>query len=511
MPTVRLFFAYTLVLVASLVLGGGTRAGFLSDVAIQLLAIPLLLIALLRLARLPSLHSARGALWLCFAVVLVPAAQLVPLPPEAWTSLPNREAAAEAFRLLGRDLPWMPMSLSPRATWLSALSLLPPVAIFLATLVLGDRERRAASLVLVMVGVVSVFLGLAQVSDGPASSLRFFAITNTGEAVGFFANRNHFAAALYACTVFAAAWAVEAAAPPAPGQAKLDTRWVLAVVAAFTVLVILVAGQAIARSRAGLGLTIVALLGAVALAFRDRRNTSGVTPTRLLFAATALAMMFAAQFMLYRVLERFAEDPLNDARITLAGTTVEAAQLYMPFGSGMGTFVPVYAMQQRPEDAVVDAYANRAHNDFLELWLETGVPGIVLMALFSLWLVRSALRLWRGGEATPGRAADLTLARAGTLVIALIAAHSFVDYPLRTGAMMAILAFACGLLVAPLAGPRAAFHKTAAREEQAKRGAAQPPRGPPRPPPAPRPADEPISQHQVERWGNDIEWPEEWR
>jgi len=61
MPTVRLFFAYTLVLVASLVLGGGTRAGFLSDVAIQLLAIPLLLIALLRLARLPSLHGARGA------------------------------------------------------------------------------------------------------------------------------------------------------------------------------------------------------------------------------------------------------------------------------------------------------------------------------------------------------------------------------------------------------------------------------------------------------------------
>jgi O-antigen ligase len=512
MPTVRLFFAYILVLVASLVLGGGTRPGFLSDVAIQLLAIPLLLMALLRLAQRPSLRGARWALWLCFAVVLVPVAQLVPLPPETWTLLPNREAAAEAFRLLGRDLPWMPLSLSPRATWLSALSLLPPVAIFLATLLLGHRERRAASLVLVIVGVVSVFLGLAQVSEGPASSLRFFSITNSSEAVGFFANRNHFAAGLYGCTLFAAAWVVEAAAPPPPGQARLDTRWVLAVMAGFTALVILVAGQAIARSRAGLGLTIVALLGAVALAFRDRRNTSGVTPTRLLFAATALAMMFAAQFMLYRVLERFAEDPLKDARVTLAGVTAEAAQLYMPFGSGMGTFVPVFAMQQRPEDAVLDAYANRAHNDFLELWLETGVAGLVLMVLFALWLIRNVLKVWRGrGDAAAGTEIDLTMARAGTLVIALIVAHSFVDYPLRTGAMMAILAFACGLLVAPLAAPAAALKRKAARQEQARRGGSPPQQAPPRPLPAPRPADAPISQHQTERWGHDIEWPEEWR
>lgn len=510
MPTVRLYFAHTAVLVFCLLLGGGTRAGFLSDVAIQLLAIPLLLMALLRLAKPPSLKGARGVLWFCLAVVLVPLAQLVPLPPEIWTALPNREAAADAFRLLGRDLPWMPVSISPRATWLSVLSLLPPLAIFLATISLGYRERRASSLVLVVMGVVSVFLGLAQVSEGAASGLRFFTITNTSEAVGFFANRNHFAAALYVCMLFAAAWAVETAAPPAAGQAKLDTRRLLALVAGFTALVILVAGQATARSRAGLGLTIAALLGAVALAFRDRRNASGVTPTRLLLAATALAVMFAAQFALYRVLERFAEDPLKDSRVTLARTTAEAAQLYMPFGSGMGTFVPVYAMRQAPEDAVVDAYANRAHNDFLELWLEAGVAGLVLVAIFALWLIRNALKLWRG-DAAAGNEIDLTMARAGTLAVSLIMAHSFVDYPLRTGAMMAILAFACGLLVAPLSAPSGVFRKEVARAERGRRGIARPQKTPPRPPPAPRPADAPISQHQTERWGRDIEWPDDWR
>ena len=505
MPTDhRLLVVCAAVMVSCLLLGGGTRPGFLSDVVIQLFAIPLLLMALLRLAELPSLKGVRWAMWFCLAVVLVPAGQLIPLPPEVWRALPNRDAAVEAFQLLGRDLPWMPISLSPRATWLSGFSLLPPVAIFLGTVLLGYRERRVLSLFLVVVGILSVFLGLAQVVEGPNSSLRFFTITNPSEAVGFFANRNHFAAALYACTVFAAAWAVEAAAPPQSRRAKLDTRWLLPVIASFTVLVILVAAQAIARSRAGLGLTIAALLGTMALAFWDRRNASGVTPARLLVAATALAAMFAAQFTLYRMLERFADDPLKDSRITLARVTAEAAQLYMPFGSGMGTFVPVYAMHQRPEDAVIDAYANRAHNDFLELWLEAGVAGAGLVVLFAVWLAGRALHLWRRNA--PGSEIDLSIGRAATLVVALIAAHSFVDYPLRTGAVMAIVAFACGLLVAPALG-----ESQISDEERSHRSSRMPQKAPSRPPPAPRPADAPISQHPGERWGRDIEWPEEWR
>ena len=214
--------------------------------------------------------------------------------------------------------------------------------------------------------------------------------------------------------------------------------------------------------------------------------------------------MFAAQFTLYRMLERFADDPLKDGRITLARVTAEAAQLYMPFGSGMGTFVPVYAMHQRPEDALIDAYANRAHNDFLELWLEAGVAGLGLVALFAVWLAGRALKLWRRNA--PGSEIDLSIARAATLVVALIAAHSFVDYPLRTGAVMAIMAFACGLLVAP---PFA--ESRISDQERSRRGSRMPQKAPLRPPPAPRPADAPISQHPTERWGRDIEWPEEWR
>ena len=46
----------------------------------------------------------------------------------------------------------------------------------------------------------------------------------------------------------------------------------------------------------------------------------------------------------------------------------------MPVGAGLGTFVPVYAMFEKPEQVSL-FYVNRAHNDVLELWLETGVAG----------------------------------------------------------------------------------------------------------------------------------------
>jgi O-antigen ligase len=509
-----------LVVVASLLLGGGTRGGFLSDAILQLIAVPLVLASLSRMLDVPLSRQAWGALAFCGAIALVPLIQLIPLPPRIWTALANREPSAAAFELLGREPPWMPISVSPHATWLSALSLLPPMGVFLGTLLLGHRERRWLSLVILAVGVSSVFVGLTQVAQGPESPLRFFEITNPTEAVGFFANRNHFASLLYSLTLFTAGWAVDAALTTGSGprHRRYETPSIMALMAGFTVLVTLVAAQAMARSRAGLGLTILALFGAFALAFADRRSAPGMTSIKLILGATALAVIFAVQFALYRVLERFAADPLADARIPFARNTIEAAKAYMPIGSGMGTFVPVYAMFEKPEDALVNTFANRAHNDLLEVWLETGVVGPVLIALFLMWLARRSLRLWRGAP-KEGRDIDHALARAATIVIALLLAHSLVDYPLRTGGIMALMAFACALLIDPPPGVGGEERvEPVARKRNRSRGARRaveaapadlpwPSSSPGRPtepaPAAPRPADE--------RWGTDIEWPEEWR
>jgi O-antigen ligase len=392
----------------------------------------------------------------------------------------------------------MPVSVSPQETWLCFLALIAPIAIFLATLLLSYRERRWLTLVVLAIGALSVFVGLIQVAQGPNSPLRFFEITNPTEAVGFFANRNHFAALLYVLFLIAAAWAVHAAMAMGNLRAgEFHPGSLIAVIAGFTLLVILLAGEAMARSRAGLTLTIVALFGAFALGFKDRRMGSGVIQNKVLLAAVSLAVIFAVQYALYRILERFNVD--LGGRLDFGKHTIEAAKAYMPIGSGLGSFVPVYALYETAQDTLSNRFANHAHNDILEFWLEAGIFSLALIACFAIWFVFRAVQIWQN---QPGRAGalDWSLARAATLAVALVIAHSFFDYPLRTGAMTAIFAFACGLMINPLViaeeGPSARSERRGQRRKPASRSqmSAQPPH---------------TSLH-TEKLGISVKWPEQW-
>ena len=310
------FYLTAAVLVVSLVLGGGTRSGFLSDFFLQLLTLPVLLYFLWKLGAQPLTRQIKVALTFCLALVALPLLQLVPLPPWLWTRLPNGDASSSAFEITGQAAPWMPISVSPQATLLVLLSLIPPLAVFLGAVQLSYRERRWLSLVLIGFGIVSVFLGLVQVAQGPASGLRFFEFTNPSEAVGFFANRNHFAALIYCVILFAVVWTIPAATDVGTklSEWQFDVASILKAIAAFTILVMLLAGEAMARSRAGLALTIVALFGALALGlsyqtvlslrtdglrerFRMERLLS-LSPTKLLAGAIAVTVIFSLQYAL---------------------------------------------------------------------------------------------------------------------------------------------------------------------------------------------------------------------
>jgi O-antigen ligase len=520
------FCACAITLMCSLVLGGGTRGGFLSDAILELLAIPALLVALTSLVELPAwrTNSRPDVYWVlafCFAIVLLPLIQLVPLPPWLWTRLPGRAEIAKIYDLIGGQTPWLAISVSPYATWLSFLSLLPPMAIFLAGIQLGYRERRGLTLLIIAVGVVSVFLGLLQVAQGEASPLRFFSITNPTEAVGFFANRNHFAALLYTVLLFAAVWAIDIGFKTKSWTdvRSFESATVMAVMAIFVVFIVVLAGEAMARSRAGLALTIVALLAVFVLGFADRRNAPGTGPSKLLLVATILAIILSVQFALYRILGRFATDPVENARIVFAHNTIAAAKWFLPFGSGLGTFVPVYATFERAIDTIPSAYANHAHDDILELWLETGVMGAVLFGLFLVWFGLAAVKLW-WKPPDDLSAFDCTLGRAATVVIALLLAHSLVDYPMRTEAIMAVFAVSCALLIAPLRTAGEGLRDAAEPGHAVRRKSL----GQPAPamsagfsaatPAAPARGTDvaPLRSPQAgERWGDEIDWPEQWR
>jgi O-antigen ligase len=520
------FYASALTIIASLLLGGGTRGGFLSDAILEALAIPALMVSMWSFIGLPwrATGIRRRADWvlvLTFAVALLPLLQLIPLPPRIWTKLSGGEGIETILELGRGQLNWMPMSVSPNSTWLSLLSLIAPLAIFFGMVQLGYQERRRLSLLVIALGVAGAFVGLVQVAQGRASPLRFFALTNDTEAVGFFANRNHFAALLYACLLFSAAWAIDVAFKAGFWRKVRGEHRILVLTAIFMVVVILITTEAMARSRAGLILTIVALVGIFAMAITDRRNASGAAPHKLLLGATALAIVLAVQFGLYRIMDRFTVDPLADARLHYARNTIQAAKTFMPLGAGVGTFVPVYKMFEDPNDTFPNVYANHAHNDILEVWLETGLVGMILLVVFVIWIGVRSVKVWMRPEAN-GSGLDHSLIRAATIVIWILIAHSFVDYPLRTGAMMAIFAFSCALLIAPLATAEDKMAATAERDRiRARRREAQ---NLPNTPvnlssskisSATLTDRTEISDSRLPqpagRWGGDIDWPAEWQ
>lgn len=501
----------------SVVLGGGTRSGYLSDALLQLFSIPPLLIAVSRLAALrrsdpKAFRQTRPGLLFCAAIVLVPLIQLVPLPPVLWTRLPGHAPIAAGYEILGRSPGWLPISVSPDATMLSALALLPPLALFFYVMLLDYRERRLLSLLLVALAVASAFLGLLQISQGASSPLRFFATYNASEAVGFFANKNHLAALLYAALAFAAVFALDlgSGARFARNRPWFEATGLLPVTLSLLVIVVLIAAEAVAHSRAGMALTMACLVGICALAYSRRAHKR--TPAGLILAAVAIAAVLVVQFGLYRILQTFAADPFDDSRFLFLRNTIAAAKTYMPFGAGMGTFVPVYAMFEKSAD-VFPQYINHAHNDFAELWLETGVFGIGLLVAFLLWFVVRAVKIWRG-LAPAGSDLDRSLARAATLVIALLLAHSLLDYPLRTASIMAVFAIACGLLLEPVTvAARGALRTTPPKLVGSVPSAPELPASPAalpwRPPSTTVVTSSPPKPSR--RWGEGVDWPDAWR
>jgi len=140
-----------------------------------------------------------------------------------------------------------------------------------------------------------------------------------------------------------------------------------------------------------------------------------------------------------------------------------------------------------------------------------------LMGAFAAWFASRAIKIWRYA-AVGVNEFDRALARAATIAVALIVTHSFLDYPLRTAAMTAILVFACGLMVETLgADSKAKELRVRTSFDTAAQGAT--PRLMAVSPASPTPlaADqEPATSHNLPRqgpvrWGGDVEWPEVWR
>jgi O-antigen ligase len=418
-----------------LLLGGASAGGIWANALLQLLALPLIASSILVTNSTPLPAPARQLIALGAMMVAVIALQLVPLPPFVWASLPGRTPIAEGFAAVGLEAPWIALSLTPYRTISSALWLLPAIAVLLAVLRLRAFKPTLIAWAITSVAIVSVVIGGLQVAGG--ESWYFYQVTNLGASVGFFANANHLATLLVCTLPFLTALYLRARARGHSVQRNSGLVMLL-VGAVFVVFV----GLAVNRSIAGAGLSL-AVLAASALMIRSERKRKvpmwlvALVPVLVIGGLAAVALSGPMGNSIIGAEARAS----GQTRSASFAKSLDAAAEYFPAGSGIGSFQEVYRSHEDPH-TIERVFMNHVHSDYIELLLETGAPGMLVLFLFLLWWMQRAAALWRAKDRD-------YFALAGSISSAAILAHSFVDYPLRTAAIGAVFALSVALMAEP--------------------------------------------------------------
>lgn len=418
-----------------LVLGGASNGGFAANLVLQLLAL-VLLVAVFWSPREQSLSWAERSLvlLLVLAIVLV-VLQFLPLPLSLWELSGGRAQLLADSASVSAPLAPLLVALAPHEALASAVWMLPALAIGAAMLRWRPWQPEYFAWTLVLVMAASVGLGATQLAGGQQAPTYFYANTNREMTVGFFANANHLASLLLVSLPFLAALARHAARRA--GQRRTGIYLVLGAFA-----LVAVVGIAANGSLAGLGL-LLPVLAASSLILLPSRLVRKVAGLALVVAVGGAAAIVLASEELGLVLgEASAFAP--GGREAIWATTWTAVRDFLPLGSGLGSFAEVYRLYEDP--ALVEAaLINHAHNDYLEVLLELGAGGAVLLAAFLVWWCRRAVRIWRSGAATPF--AWAAMVASGTLLV-----HSFVDYPLRTAGLGSLFLVCCVMMTEWVAG-----------------------------------------------------------
>ena len=225
---------------------------------------------------------------------------------------------------------------------------------------------------------------------------------------GLFANENHFSGLVYAMIPILAYITLQ----------RRRRQGVFLGALALMLLVLFAAG-----SRAGMA--IATTLAVVSALWFLPRQQSGARKLTILAIGVATIVLIAWRFGFDSAIE-------TDLRAVFYKTTWRAIEQHWLAGTGLGTFTLVYPGVERTGQ-IVSVFANHAHDEYLELWLEMGLPSLFLTGWFSILL------FWRYSRSG--------LAEAAFIAILALMLHSLVDYPLRTFGLAIPFAFFSAIIL----------------------------------------------------------------
>ncbi|HSW12632.1 MAG TPA: O-antigen ligase family protein [Solimonas sp.] len=398
----------------------------------------------LRLRHLGTRPLWLGLLWAAWLLWIL--LQTLPLDPafiEAWA--PYRwQQLQDAGQVPGVVLPLLPaLSVDADLTRGQLLLSTAYALLFLLSMLLLRRRRRYKWLLwtLLFGGLVQVVYGSLMVLSGLEYGAWGAKQAYRGYATGTFVNRNHFAGYLELSLAAALGVAIASARHMGSGlDWRQRLRHYLAMLQdgpmfARVCMAFLFAGLILSQSRMG----NVAAIGGLSLAglgyllCRPRRQAALYWLLLLGSVLLVDVLLFGRWFGLEQLAERYAAvQPAVNLRLLVLEDVRAMIPAYAPLGSGLGTFGLAYPQFRSPE---VDWAFDQAHNDYLQFLIETGYPGVLLLATLVLLTVgRALLLIRRRGDALVHGVACAALA-----ALAALGIHSAADFNLQIPANAATL------------------------------------------------------------------------
>jgi O-antigen ligase len=438
------FWMMLMFLVIVFLTGGGSRADIQSLVILRPIAVVFLTIALLGLGQ-NNIRDNRFLFWVAGAIVVLVSIQLVPLPPSLWQSFPGRGIVIEADRAAGLGSIWRPITLVPDGTWNALYSLVIPLTalVFLAQM---DRDSRFRMLPYVIgVGLISGLIGVLQAIGPSDGVLYLYDVTTNGSAVGLFANRNH--QAVFLATLFPMLAVYASSGVRSQEESRLRL-WLSGCAVLVLIPLLLVTGSRAGIIAGAIGLaSIPALYRKPNVALPRKRKVGRLDPTYLI-ATIGILLLGAFTWLAARAqaFERLlSSDSLEELRFQIFGSLVTMTAKYFPLGSGFGSFVEVYQIDE-PRQLLDMTYLNHAHNDWVETVMSGGILGALLLTVVVVVWARKSIQAFR----TPlNEQRETTFSRLGLVIILMMGLASIADYPLRVPSLSFIFVIAAFWASAP--------------------------------------------------------------
>jgi O-antigen ligase len=375
--------------------------------------------------------------------------QLVPLP-EPLVRLLRLDNSISNANLPGSEHHFFSrLSIAPYNTRIHLILLVCCAVTFFFARMLGqDRERRRRLVTwLVALGTFEALYGLVQYLTGWQRIFGYVKKYNLEEATGTYINRNHFAGFLEMAIPFGVALVLyENAKLPRKvirgqnarikqvlGGRKLSRigLWLLAAT-------VMVAGLFFSLSRMGI-ISAVASLGVMA-AFSGFQRKAGISVAAAIMACGIILVLWMGAGPALGRFGMISEEytSTDESRWSLWKDTARLIGGHPLLGSGLGTFPVAFT---RVQSTFLGQFVNHAHNDYLEIASDLGIPAAALFFGSTGALLARVARKAASSEASFERA--MALGCLGS--IAAILLHSFTDFNLYIPANALMFSLILGL------------------------------------------------------------------